>query len=161
MYLNEAAFEGNPERRASHIAPRGWYSEAVLATVLRIKQNLFKLDLDNPVRPTDESARRLFNPHVAGIVINHPLAHWVAIREESDAIWLLDNLYTPRQLTFNEYQAYLTRYPSSFAVMIQLLVEILCKRPQEALMYKPKRPMPNNHRKVAISTPQLIINTTQ
>ena len=118
VYLNEAAFEGNPERRASHIAPGGWYSEAVLATVLRIKQNLFKLDLDNPVRSTNESARRLFNPHVAGIVINHPLAHWVAIREESDAIWLLDSLYTPRQLTFKEYQAYLTRYPNSFAVMI-------------------------------------------
>ena len=119
IYLSEAAFEGNPQHRSDHIAETGWYSEAVLATVLRTKQNVFRLDLDNPVRPEVSSARRLYNPHVAGIVVNHPLEHWVAIRAESDGIWLLDSRYGPKRLTFLEYQAYITQYPSSFAVMSQ------------------------------------------
>ena len=118
VYLAEAEFEGNPERREDHICERGWYSEAVLATVLRTKDNLFTLDLMNPVRPTDTSSHRLFNFDVAGIVVNHPHSHWVAIRWESDAIWLLNSSRRPKQLTFQEYLAYLTRYPDSFAVII-------------------------------------------
>ena len=68
-YIEEARREGLWESRDDHERAGGWYSEAVLAYVVRwkIAQNTLgaythmKLDLDNPVQPAEASARRVFD----------------------------------------------------------------------------------------------------
>eukprot|EP00959_Pyramimonas_sp_CCMP1952_P333111 6975252-Pyramimonas_sp.AAC.1 len=52
LRLGESAMEGNPEPRHLHESDGGWHSEAVLAVAQRMKQNLFRLNLDNPLQAT-------------------------------------------------------------------------------------------------------------
>ena len=79
-YLHENLLEGNIENPDLHISATGWYSEAVLATALRVKHNLFKLNLDNPIQNALGSLRRIFQPGVLGILVNQKNAHWIAYR---------------------------------------------------------------------------------
>ena len=118
VYLRECEFEGSAEHRADHIAPGGWYSEAVLATVLRTKHNMFTLDVNNPVQATEASSARLFSESTAGLVINHPHTHWVAIRFWRGCIWLLNSTGTPQHMSHDDYLAYIAEFPGSFAVLI-------------------------------------------
>ena len=109
--------EGNPEDPAIHMQPGGWYSEAVMANALRVKHNMFRLDLDNPIQQTAASMNRLFEDNVQGVVVNLANLHWVAIRAIDGEVWLLDSQRRPVQFTRAQYHAFLRRHRNKFAVM--------------------------------------------
>ena len=95
--------EGCTENRADHESPTGWYSEAVMAQALRVKQNLYKLDLDNPLQPRQEDLLRIFEDDVMGVVVNKSQVHWFALKVLDQQIWLLDSVHDPRTLTFQSF----------------------------------------------------------
>ena len=117
-YLREAKFEGMRERRSMHEHPGvGWYSEAVMAYVLRWKQNIYTLDVDNPIHVDDErDPGRLFGEEVKGVVVNKQQSHWIAFRFENGKIWLLDSTDTPQVYTYPEYVAFRKNYRQAFVV---------------------------------------------
>ena len=98
-YLAETAFEGNPEPRHMHANENGWYSEAVMTFALRQKNNLFVLDVDNPVQPEGDDPMRIYEDDVLGIVINKDQNHWMSFRVEAGQIWHLDSIHHPRRDT--------------------------------------------------------------
>ncbi|CAK0884111.1 unnamed protein product [Prorocentrum cordatum] len=91
LHLDESAMEGNPEPRHLHESDGGWYSEAVLAVALRMKQNLFRLNLDNPLQATPAGLLRLNAEAVSSAVINKDQSHWVALRVIDGDTWRLDS----------------------------------------------------------------------
>ena len=115
-YLAETAFEGNPEPRHMHANENGWYSEAVMTFALRQKNNLFVLDVDNPVQPEGDDPMRIYEDDVLGIVINKNQNHWMSFRMENGQIWNLDSLHQPRRVNYDEYVATLREYRNAFAV---------------------------------------------
>ena len=82
---------GTAESRSDNEAPIGWYSEAVMAFVLRMHHNIYKLDVDDPIRTDREgSAMRIYAPETAGI-INQAQQHWTAFKLYDNLIWFLDS----------------------------------------------------------------------
>ena len=77
VYLDKNLLEGNIENPELYISATGWYSEAVMAIAMRVKHDLFKLNLSNPIQNTLGSLRRIFQPGVLGIIVNQKNAHWV------------------------------------------------------------------------------------
>jgi hypothetical protein len=124
-YIAEARFEGNPERRADHEAPSGWYSEAVLAHVIRWKIAQFalgrhaamRLDVNNPLRTTLPSARRIFADQTVGVLVNKDQVHWVAFKCVAGEIWLLDSEQQPLLYSFGEYMAFLQVFRHAFCIL--------------------------------------------
>ena len=82
-------------------------------------QNIYKLDLDNPIRPDDNASLfRIFYPETMGIVVNKEQSHWVAIKLINSAIWLLDSTEEPELKSFDAYREYLqTEGYRSFALV--------------------------------------------
>ena len=124
-YIEEARREGLWESRDDHERAGGWYSEAVLAYVVRwkIAQNTLgaythmKLDLDNPVQPAATSARRVFDADTLGVIVNKDQVHWVAFKAVSGQIWLLDSqMRGPELYDFPRYQAFLLTYRHAFCL---------------------------------------------
>ena len=123
-YLYGANFgpDGIGERRAQHMTSTGWYSEAVIASVIawKIAHNELgtfthlMLDLDNPVLPNENSARRIFGMDTVGLIVNKEQSHWVAFKIFAGQIWLLDSTCEPEPFTFQEYLAFLRRYPNAY-----------------------------------------------
>ena len=68
VYLAEMQMEGSPELRNMHENEHGWYSEAVMATALRVKGNLYKLDVDKPLQPVQDEMHEIYADDVIGIV---------------------------------------------------------------------------------------------
>ena len=85
-FLWEHAFEQSPEEQGSHINEDGWFSIELMSYVFRwkiAKEALggfteMRLDTNNPVQPTLESAARLRAPTALGLVVNIRNVHWVA-----------------------------------------------------------------------------------
>ena len=115
-YLAETAFEGNPESMHMHANENGWYSEAVMTFALRQKQNLFVMDVDNPVQPEGDGPMRIYTPGVLGIVINQNQNHWMSFRVEDGQIWSLDSMAHPQRIDYQDYVATLRQYRHAFAV---------------------------------------------
>ena len=110
--------EGNPEIRTNHEIPAHvWYSEAVLATVLRVHANIYSLDLDNPIQPQQPSALRIFAPDTLGVVVNRANVHWFAYKNINGEIWVPDSMLDPHTVTFDGYTDALRTYAGAFVVM--------------------------------------------
>ena len=78
----------DPQDRADHKLANGWYSEAVLAMVLR-RTMQYPLLLHN---------------------------HWVALKRVDGHIWLLDSCHTPVRLTDDAYLAFIRAHEFSYPV---------------------------------------------
>ena len=110
--------DGNPAVHTDHEIPTlGWYSEAVLATALRVHCNIYSLDLDNPIQPQQHSVRRIFAPETLGIVVNRQNVHWLAYNNISGEIWLLDSMLSPDTVTLDTYSDALRTYAGAFVVV--------------------------------------------
>ena len=119
VFLFEMELEGNPEQHRDHEIPTfGWYSEAVLATVLRVHANIYSLDLDNPIQPQQPSALRIFAPDTLGVVVNRANVHWFAYKNINGEIWVLDSMLDPHTVTFDGYKDALRTYTGAFAVVM-------------------------------------------
>jgi hypothetical protein len=116
VYLNENYIEGNIEDPQIHISQTGWFSEAVMATALRVKHNLFKLNLDDPIQDNIDSMHRIFSDLVLGVVVNIDNRHWIAYRCVDEQIWKLDSAKTPARKSFAEFQKELKKYRNKFAI---------------------------------------------
>ena len=116
VLLHELAMEDNPERRDDHELLTGWYSEAAMAQAFRVKQNIYRLDLDDPVQPNEGHLHRLYTEDVLGLVVNKDQEHWVAVRIVDEQIWLLDSLCTPQAITFDELLNFVRAYRHAFLV---------------------------------------------
>ncbi len=114
VFLAEMAMEGSPELRHNHENKRGWYSEAVMAQALRVKNNLYMLDLDNPLRPNQDSMMRIFAEDVRGIVVNLDQRHWVAFRILDGNIWFLNSQGAPELKSFEQLCNYITEFRHAF-----------------------------------------------
>ena len=78
----------------------------------------WKMDLDMPVQPNDESFLRIHAPSSLGFVVNDEGRHWTAVRLEHDSYWLLDSLRaTPIPMTQPEAIRYLRRYRHAFLIV--------------------------------------------
>ena len=128
-YLAEASREGLPEHRSDHEHATGWYSEAVMAFALRMQDNVYKLDLDNPLPTSDAALHRLTNAATIAVIVNQNQGHWTAIRVVAGVIWLLDSTEDTRK-TDSDQTHFLTiiwplvssgRAPSINQVLIFLL----------------------------------------
>ena len=126
-YIAEMAREGSLERRSIHELPGGWYSEAVLAFVLRMKiaqhelgaAAKLKVDLNNPIQATQASAARIYDPNTLGVILNKNQAHWITFKMSGGTIWLLDSCGEPEVCSFPKFLEYLHVYRNAFAVMDQ------------------------------------------
>jgi hypothetical protein len=116
VFIEESHMEGCPENPSIHIHETGWYSEAVMAQALRVKHNLFRLDLDKPIQDDEDSLHRIFADSVLGVIVNIDNVHWVAIRVVADQLWLLDSEGRPQQMSFAEYRRFLQQYRNKFVV---------------------------------------------
>ena len=105
IYLEEMEFEGSMENRSDHETETGWYSEAVMAQALRVKLNIYKLDLDNPLQPKKKDLMRIFEDDVIGVVVNKSQEHWYAIKMLGQQIWLLGSTERPKTMTFQTFLA--------------------------------------------------------
>ena len=114
------------ERRKDHELATGWYSEAVMAYVLRWKiaqealgqAARWKLNLDRPVQPNLESLHRLREEQSLGLIVNENRVHWTAVRWEHGDYWLLDSLkQAPIHMTQAETVAYLEKHRHAFLVV--------------------------------------------
>ena len=75
----------------------------------------WKLDLDDPLRPTAASLSRLQNAQSLGAVVNEAQSHWTAIRWEHGTYWLLDSLNSgPVHMTMVDALAYIERFRNAF-----------------------------------------------
>ena len=119
VYLQETLMEGLEEFRADHEAEDGWYSEAVMTTFLRVKRNIYTMNVNSPLQPQEKDLVQIFAEDVLGFLVNQPGVHWLAFRVIDGAIWQLDSMETPRIMSFQEVLAYVRRYPHAF--LIQLL----------------------------------------
>ena len=70
VFLDEMTMELSQEERCQHELPTGWYSEAVMAQALRVKHNIYRLNLDDPVQPAEEQVLRIFGDNVLGMIVN-------------------------------------------------------------------------------------------
>ena len=116
VFQNENLIEGNVENPGLHISETGWYSEAVMAAALRVKHNLFQLNLDNPIQNNRNSLHRIFSDDVLGIIVNINNRHWIAFRCVDGQIWKLDSEGKPKPTTFAEYAEFLKKHRNKFAV---------------------------------------------
>ena len=71
-------------------------------------------DATNPVQI--ETARRIYDPQVCGIVVNKENVHWVTFRFLDNHIWLLNSELEPQIYTFPQYLQFLKRYRNAFAI---------------------------------------------
>jgi hypothetical protein len=125
LHVSEQRFEGNPELLANHCTRTGFYSEAVMTCVLRMKiaeqelGNHFraKMDVDNPVQPNHNDAQRIYEQNALGVIVNLHQTHWTAFRIENGQIWLLDSLEAaPIAYSFEAFVKYLRMYRNAFLV---------------------------------------------
>lgn len=108
--------EGLIEPRDLHEHEGGWYSEAVMATSLRVLQNIYMLDLNRPITAQDDSAQRIYANDVHGVVVNVQQIHWVTFKYHDGEIWFLDSLQTPTRKTFEQFRNYIAQNPNAFVV---------------------------------------------
>ena len=121
-YLAELHREGITERREDHEKPNGWYSAEIMAFVIEAKFTDHRLDhcdrihfdATNPIQI--ETASRIYDPQVCGIIVNKDEAHWVTFRLVDNHIWLLDSELEPQIYTFPQYLEFLKRYRNAFAI---------------------------------------------
>ena len=99
-----------------HANDNGWYSEAVMTFAFRQKNNLFVLDVDNPVQPEGNDPMRIYDDDVSGIVINMNQNHWMSFRVENGQIWHLDSMHHPRRVAYEDYVKTLRQYRHAFVV---------------------------------------------
>ena len=118
-YIEEMHREGVAEDRAVHERATGWYSEVVLAFGLRMHQNIYRLDLDNPIRCNlENSAERIYNPEVLGVIVNQDQGHWTTFKYLGDCIWFIDSdAAAPVAKSFGQFRNYIEFYLHAFAVV--------------------------------------------
>ena len=85
-----------------------------MTMALRVKGNMYAMDVNNPLQPTEESLLRVFAENVQGFLVNQPGVHWVAFRVIDGVIWLLDSTKPPESFTFQQLLAYVHYYPHAF-----------------------------------------------
>ena len=67
----------------------------------------FELQLEHQVRLNFNG---IGEKSTVAIIAHKGHAHWVAIKEAGNRIWLLDSTTHPRKLTFADYYHFVTRY---------------------------------------------------
>ena len=80
----------------------------MLATALRAHDNIFSLDVDNPIHHDEESALRIHEPDTLGVVVNRFNVHWLTYKLYQGEIWLLDRMMVPKTVSFDSYRAALS-----------------------------------------------------
>ena len=116
-YLQEMLFEGVEENIAIHHQPGGWYSEAVMAYALRAKQNIYILDVDDPIRVNDPNdPLRIYAAEVRGIIVNIEESHWIAFRYLENQIWHLDSCHSPKTITYEDFVILIQEYEYAFVL---------------------------------------------
>ena len=58
----------------------------------------------------------LEDPEIVGAITNIGGRHWVSLRKADDAIWLLDSVHTPRQLSTAEYEEFVKKHRHSYPI---------------------------------------------
>lgn len=102
-----------PERRKDHEHRRGWYSIQVLAKALE-KTGMYRLETTQPLHV---NPKRLFDPTVAGALVNLDNEHWVALKVVDDVIWLLDSQkQRPVSISHAELLHYVRRYRDAYPI---------------------------------------------
>ena len=121
-YLGEQAMRGllqDGEDASMHMTADGWYSSEVLAWALSNTVRLFGPDsAEHEMLLTElHGHEEIFrSAEVIGALQNRGNAHWIAIRKEGDAVWLLDSMCEPRRLEpaavsaqFRQHRTYAVR----------------------------------------------------
>ena len=118
VLLQEREWDGSPERREDHECAAGWYSEAVMTQALRCKRNIYKMDVDAPLKPEEEeNLERIYESDVIGVVVNVNQVHWVAFKvDEQRQIWSLDSTEFPTRKTFKAFMEYVKEYTNAFLI---------------------------------------------
>ena len=96
----------DPQDRAWHERPNGWYTDAVLDLALR---RTFRFELRRGLQMR-YNINLIEDPSVVGIIVNKNNAHWVAIKKVHDDFWLLDSCYAPKTITYQAYVRYVNEY---------------------------------------------------
>ena len=87
-----------------------------MAQALRVKQNIFTLNLDRPLQPTQESLMRINQDNVHGVIVNKQQQHWVAFRILQDHLWFLDSQDKPKIVSFAWFLQYVEEYRQAFLI---------------------------------------------
>ena len=87
-----------------------------MAQALRVKDNIYRLNLDDPVQPAEEQVLRIFGDNVFGMIVNVEQRHWVAVRIAGGHLWLLDSEQTPVLLNVLQLLDYVATYRHAFLV---------------------------------------------
>ena len=85
-----------------------------MAQALRVKNNIFRLNVDDPVQPSEEHVQRIFADNVLGMVVNLEQVHWVAARIVHNRIWLLDSCKVPVLRTLTAMVEYVREHRHAF-----------------------------------------------
>ena len=89
-----------------------------MTMALRVKGNVYVMNVDNPLQPTEENLLRVFADNVQGFLVNKPGVHWVAFRVIEGVIWRLDSTKAPEPFTFQQLLAYVHCYPHAFLLQV-------------------------------------------
>ena len=87
-----------------------------MAQALRVKNNIYRLNVDDPVQPSEEHVQRIFANNVLGMVVNLEQVHWVAVRVVHNRIWLLDSCQVPVLHTLHAMAEYVREHRHAFLV---------------------------------------------
>ena len=87
-----------------------------MAQALRVNQNIYKLDLDNPLQPKKKDLMRIFEDDVIGVVVNKSQEHWYAIKMLGQQIWLVDSTQRPETMTFQAFLECIREHRNAFLV---------------------------------------------
>ncbi len=102
----------SPEIRANHERAGGWYSVEVMAFALR---RTFRYEL--LPRPLYRNPNVLYDASTVGAIVNLGNTHWVALKLVHHSIWLLDSLYEPKMLEYDDYVAYIHQHEGSYPIV--------------------------------------------
>ena len=114
--LRDLRQDGVPEVRAQHIRPGGWYSiEALCMAIPQVSMaTAGRVEYTLSLEPLCVHAAALRT--AVGAVANVEGRHWVALRWVDDAVWLLDSMDQPRELSWSAYLHFVRRHRDSFRI---------------------------------------------
>jgi hypothetical protein len=102
------------EPASQHMAPRGWYSHSVLASLL---------DLTVPpigtllLEPADQTAYdSLLGDAFHGMLLNLQNRHWVCIVKEQGHLFYVDSCNEPVTIDRHDFNQIIAKYPMSFLI---------------------------------------------
>ena len=89
-----------------------------MAQALRVKQNIYRLSIDDPVQASEAQVLHMSGTNALGMVVNVAQRHWIAIRAFEGELWLLDSGDKPSLLTLNDVVGYVRAHCHAFLVEV-------------------------------------------